>query len=449
MVTKLKLALVPLVALGLACDDDDPVQPEPLAPPTTFEVRISNVSAVYDFVGSGAFDTPVDADAPGPVTPGGAYEVTFSAPAGGVLSFATMFVQSNDLFFAPDGMGIALYENGQPVDGDVTDQVLLWDAGTEVDMEPGLGPDQAPRQAGPNTGDADPDNSVRMAEDGFGNIPPVEDLIEVTLTSLGAERFTLRIENIGTGTDIMTSEGGMVPNVIAPGVWTVGSGADALFGEGAPDRGEGLEALAEDGSVADLAAALGARTGVTSPLAPGVFAVHSNAVRMFTSGQTDEGLGLEALAEDGDPSGLSASVSGLSEVSTSGVFNTPTGAAGAGPAFPGDTYTFMFDAVSGDLLSFATMFVQSNDLFFAPSDAGLALFNGSGVPVSGDITGQVMLWDAGTESNEEPGIGGFQAPRQPSANSGPTEGGTVRIVNDGYTYPATAAVVQVTITPLS
>lgn len=441
-----RAALVPIVALGLACsDDDDPIQPvEPT--PTTFEVRVANVSTVYDFIGSGVFDTPVGADAPGPVTPGGSYAATFSAPPGGVLSFATMFVQSNDLFFAPDGDGIALYENGAPITADVTDQVLLWDAGTEVDQEPGLGADQAPRQAGPDTGDSDPNDMVRQADNSFGNIPAVADLIEVTITALGDGQFRLVIENVGTGTAIATSDGGTAPNVIAPGVWTVGSGSDALFTEGSPDRGEGLEGLAEDGAVSDLAAALAARTGVTSPLAPGTYAVHTSAVQMFTEGAADSGLGMEALAEDGDPSGLAAALAGLGDVSVSGVFDTPTGAAGPGPAFPGDAYTFTFEAVPGDLLSFATMFVQSNDLFFAPDDAGLALFQGD-TPISGDVTAELRLWDAGTEVNQEPGIGSDQAPRQAAPDTGADEGGNVRVVDDGYSYPSTGAVVQVTVTP--
>ena len=207
MKTPLRAALLPAMALGIGCSDDDPIQP-PAPTPTTFEVRVANVSTVYDFIGSGAFDTPVGADAPGPVTPGNAYEATFSAPPGGVLTFATMFVQSNDLFFAPDGDGIALYDGGTPITADVTEQVLLWDAGTEIDQEPGLGADQAPRQAGPNTGDADPTNQVRLADDAFGNLPAVADLIEVSVTSLGEGRFKLVIENVGSGMDIATSDGG-------------------------------------------------------------------------------------------------------------------------------------------------------------------------------------------------------------------------------------------------
>jgi hypothetical protein len=37
--------------------------------------------------------------------------------------------------------------------GDITDQFLLWDAGTEKDEEIGIGPNQGPRQKGPNTGE--------------------------------------------------------------------------------------------------------------------------------------------------------------------------------------------------------------------------------------------------------------------------------------------------------
>ena len=42
-----------------------------------------------------------------------------------------------------------------PVTGDITSSISLWDAGTEVNQEPGAGADQAPRQSGPNTGAAE------------------------------------------------------------------------------------------------------------------------------------------------------------------------------------------------------------------------------------------------------------------------------------------------------
>jgi hypothetical protein len=136
------------------------------------------------------------------------------------------------------------------------------------------------------------------------------------------------------------------------------------------------------------------------------------------------------------------------DVSESGAFTTPVGAAGPAPAFPGDAYVFTITAMPGDRLSLATMFVQSNDLFFAPAEAGIALFDSSGNPESGDITGMVLLWDAGTEVNESPGIGPNQAPRQAGADTGDTENGTVKQVNDGYPYPDVDQVVRITLTPI-
>ena len=48
--------------------------------------------------------------------------------------------------------GLALYDMSHPLDGDVTGRVMLYDAGTEVNEAPGRGPNQAPRQGGPDTG---------------------------------------------------------------------------------------------------------------------------------------------------------------------------------------------------------------------------------------------------------------------------------------------------------
>jgi hypothetical protein len=209
-----------------------------------------------------------------------------------------------------------------------------------------------------------------------------------------------------------------------------------------------LEGLAEDGAVSEYHGQLAARTGLTSPIAPGVFAVHSGASVLFMAGADDRGEGLEALAEDGDPSALAAAVALRNGVIESGAFTTPEGAAGPAPAFPGDTYVFTVMGRPGDRLSFATMLVQSNDLFYAPAEAGVALFDTSGNPASGGVTGMVLLWDAGTETNEVPGVGPNQAPRQAGANTGDPENGTVRQVNDGYSYPDIDQVIRVTIMPI-
>ncbi|MGW8268696.1 MAG: spondin domain-containing protein [Longimicrobiales bacterium] len=441
------LVLGTAAALG-ACEDDKGTNPK--AEETTFEVRLENVSEVFDFTSTGVYAVPSGADEPGPLFPGHSYEFTFDAGPGSRVSFASMFGQSNDLFYAPGEDGIQVHDaGGMPLSGDITDQVFLWDAGTEVNQEPGLGPDQAPRQAGSDMGAADSDDTVRMAQDEFGNLPSVAEAIRVTLTHIGGTEFRIRIENVAAPDALQLSNGGTAPVVVSPGVWTVGAGTAQFFTVGEVDRGSGLERIAEDGDVTALSAATRDRTGLTSPIAPGVYAIHTGSSVLFAASQPDRGEGLEMLAEDADPGALRTAVAGKSGVTDTGIFNTPAGASGPGPAFPGDAFVFSFSAMPGDRLSLASMLGQSNDLFFAPAEAGIALFDGLDNPLNGDLTGMILLWDAGTEKNEFPGVGPNQAPRQPGPNTGPAENGTVRQVNDGYAYPRVDQVIRVTITPLT
>ena len=401
-----------------------------------FAVSIENVMAESSYFASGVFNTPAGASEPGGAGPGSAYEFSFHAGKGNRLSFATMYVGSNDLFFGPDENGLQLFDGDSPVSGDLTSQVYLWDAGTEVNEKPGEGPNQPASQSGPDTG---PDEmgtvkKIDQVGDGF-TYPAVDQTLQVTLSNDGGTMFTIRIANLAGST-----------TPIAPGVWVVHTDAGALFMEGSAAADAGLESLAEDGNPADLADHLSAGSGLVSPLAPGAWAIHSaGSMALFTNNAEDYGEGLEALAEDGDPSTLLASLGSKNTVSSSGVFNTPSGSSGPGPLFPGSKYEFTFTAEAGEALSFATMFVQSNDLFYAPDrDAGIELWN-NGTPLSGDITSRILLWDAGTEVNEYPGAGLHQPPR---INGGMTEGGVVREVDDGFVYPSVNDVIKVTITPM-
>ncbi len=413
-----------------------------------FKVTIENIAEAKSYSSSGAFNTPVGASGPAPIFPGEAYEVSFSAAPGSKLSFATMFVQSNDLFYAPDGGGIDLYDSmGDQMVGDITSQIMLWDAGSELNQEPGLGTDQAPRQAGANTGAADTDNTVRLASDDFSNLPAVADVVQVSLSSNGATAFTLRIENVSSSSTLMTSDGGSTAVPLAPGVYVVHSGSDVLFAAGMADYGYGLAAIAEDGDPTDLSSMIAMDTGVTQLYAPGVYVVHESANPLFTADMADRGEGLEDLAEDGDPSSLAAALSASDMYSTSGAFNTPTGAAGPGALAPGASYEFIISAMEGDYLSLATMLVQSNDLFVAPSGMGIALFS-DGTAMTGDVTSYLSIWDAGTEVNETPGIGLNQAPRQAGAGAGLDEMGLVSMVDDMYDYPALSEIIRVTITEI-
>ena len=192
------------------------------------------------------------------------------------------------------------------------------------------------------------------------------------------------------------------------------------------------------------------------PLSPGAYAVHSDGNPIFTPGQ-QASEGLERVAEDGFPvtlveemeTSLLKELVGADNVVEPGIFLSLEG--GLPPLSPGEEATFFLTAAEGEALSFATMFVPSNDLFFAPGEDGISLF-GDGSPMSGDVTDQLTLWDAGTEENQEPGVGPDIKPKQPltAIDVGPKADNPVRPieeVDDEYEYPAVSDVIQVTIEP--
>jgi len=71
--------------------------------------------------------------------------------------------------------------------------------------------------------------------------------------------------------------------------------------------------------------------------------------------------------------------------------------------FPGQSVSFSFFAGPGQALTFATMYGWSNDLFFAPENPGIKLYDDAGKPVTGDVSTQIKLWDNGTRINQVPG----------------------------------------------
>ena len=431
------------LAAGCGGSDDDAV-----ATPTAFTVRIDNVGKAFPYVKSAAFDTGVGATAPGAIGPGGMFEFSFTAPKGSRLSLATMFVPSNDWFFAPNEAGIALYTAaGTQTSGDVTPQIQLWDAGTEADQEPGTGSNQVQRQTAVNTGPADGNTLVRLVPIS-GNVPPVASVINVTITPTPPSRFTVRITNVSTAATLLTASNGQRQAVpLSPGAWVVHTAAGPLFTSGMPDRNKGLEGIAEDGSPAALAASLATDTGITVPLSPGVWVLATGNDPLFTVGQIDRKRGLEGIAEDGDPAQLATALSTQTGITSSAAFNTPVGATAPSAIGPGGAFEFTIRATPAQRLSIATMFVASNDLFYAPDGAGIALFQANGQPFSGDATAALQLWDAGTEVNQEPGVGPDQVQRQSAPNTGTAESRPIDLVSDVYTYPPVSSVIRLTITP--
>jgi hypothetical protein len=211
----------------------------------------------------------------------------------------------------------------------------------------------------------------------------------------GATKFTIKVENISQGEVLKLSNGGSAPFVSAPVLWVI-------------------------------------HTGNTNPI--------------FVGGKPDAGLGLEALAETGNPAPLAQSLSGKKSIVQVGADAMPVGSSSQGPIPPGQGYEFEITAKPGQMLSTAWMFGQSNDLFYS-NDRPIALFTSGGKPVSGEMTAQLSLWEAGTEVNEEPGLGPNQGPRQATPDAGVPEHQGIAHVHDKYSYPRIADVLRLTITP--
>jgi hypothetical protein len=365
----------------------------PKAEETHFKVRIENVAAFTNRK-SGVFNTAVGADKAGPLAPGQAYETKFTAGKAHALVFATMFGQSNDWFFGTAPTGVPLFdESGKAVTGDITGQIKLYDAGTEVDEEPAVGAHTGPKQSTSTDGPGanDPNDKVREVpagtKIGATTVPAVSAMLKATLSFDDASgEFTLRIENVASDTSTLITSEGAKPVRISPGVWALATGTEPIFTLDAKDRGEGLEAIAEKGAIAMLSG-------------------------RCASGATD-----------------------------CGSFAIPVGGSKAGPIRPGGAYEFDVVARAGDRITWAQMYGASNDWFFGTSADGIALFGADGKPVTGDLTSEIHLWDAGTEADEElaigPHVGAPEGPADPM--------GVVREVGTAYATPV-AAHLKVTI----
>lgn len=188
----------------------------------------------------------------------------------------------------------------------------------------------------------------------------------------------------------------------------------------------------------------------TVPLSPPAYAVFDGDDPMFEEGERAN-LGTERIAEDGFPDEMLMILSAASNVSASGAETSPGGPGDSPALFAGESVSFTITARPGDRLQFETMFVQSNDWFYAFDDGGLDLFNASTPITGGDVTSQVALYDAGTEADTAPGTGPNQKPVQdPMA----TDVGTDESVDideaadrHSFTIPPNNQVIRVTVTP--
>ena len=193
----------------------------------------------------------------------------------------------------------------------------------------------------------------------------------------------------------------------------------------------------------------------TVPLSPPAYAVFRGDDPMFSVGELAN-EGTERIAEDGFPDAMVALLSGAATVSASGAVTSPGGPDGGPAFFAGESASFTVTARPGDRLQLETMFVQSNDWFYAFTGGGLELFDGD-TPVSGDVTARLAVYDAGTEQDTAPGTGPTSPPgpvQKPVQDPMATDVGTDESVpvaaaasRHSFTIPANSRVIRVTVTP--
>ena len=148
--------------------------------PTTLVETLASAENVAE---SGVAPSPGGAIEGPPLGPGESVEFGFSATPGDQFTMEAMFVQSNDWFYGFEGL--SLFEGSEPIAGDVTDAIAVYDAGTEVDTAPGTGPDQKPAQD-PEAMDVGPkeDEPIQLAAERHPDfdVPDASEVTEVTIT---------------------------------------------------------------------------------------------------------------------------------------------------------------------------------------------------------------------------------------------------------------------------
>jgi len=397
---KKSILILSLTALALlaSCSSDDDVSQDnsSLEPKSTFRLTLRNAIEYLNVKRIGT--APL-------TTTGQTFTTSFKATQGSYLSFANMFAQSNDWFFAPNSNGIKLWDGTTPLTGDISDRILVWDAGSEED-EAFLTdfPNTiytAPNQSSPNSGPIDDKNTVR---DTGRNI--LQYLSARLDYDVNTRDFTLTITKANR-------ESLHNPGFITPGILVVHTLDNALFTEGEPLKNNGLEGLAEDGSPMAIYNWF-TETGTTgaplrlsssfSVLSPAVAYVHDGEqTPLFTRDQPiNAANGLEELAEDGNSEIAYNYLNAMENV---------TAQRSTTPILPGDSYSFEIEASQGQRLNFATMLVSSNDWFISNNQAGIELFNEDGSPKTFFDINKNYLYDSGTEVDETVGLGDGQPMR--------------------------------------
>lgn len=360
--------------------------------PSPGQITVENVLDSRPLVESGTFKNTGTSPL---IMPGDAISFQFSAAKGQAITFATMYGWSNDLFFAPANPGIKLYkDDGTPIEGDVSDQVKLWDNGTRINQQPGA------TVVHPGVAENSVKNikEVNGMDDQGNRYEPAKNLLNASLHYDGNSLFTLTIKN--------TSGATANPTPFSPGVWAISYiaggnllNSSILYENGKPSA-NGLTNISEAGDNSVLGSYIQTQTGIFTPLSPVLVVVyHGIDNPIYKTGEKDRGQGLKNLAQKGDATALADYLKTVSGVKNVYVLS----AAGTTVLLPrvgnqtGGKVSQNLSLAPGDRIVIATMYGFSNDWFFASKD------NGVDAMQKGDISASIALYDDGTAVNQFPG----------------------------------------------
>ena len=192
-------------------------------------------------------------------------------------------------------------------------------------------------------------------------------------------------------------------------------------------------------------------TAYDADFAPGLLIVHGPSFALVVDGEPAGLDGLEALAEDGDPTKVDATLGTMDTVAAAEHLEfEDMSTYEAAPMGPGASAAISLTVNDWQHVTVAFMFGQSNDIIIA--GLGMVLFDGDGDPIYGDVTSELRYYDMGTEVNQEPGVGSDQAPRQAAPATGAPESADVFGFDttdaSGFTYPAIGSVLTLSADPV-
>lgn len=306
-----------------------------------------------------------------------------------------MYGWSNDLFFAPANPGIMPYDsNGNPIEGDVSSQIKLWDNGTRVNQVPGASVSH------PGTAESKNITEVNGSDAQGNTYLAASQLVSANLKYNGNSVFTLTLKNISGGTKNETP--------LSPGVWAVSyivggnlQSPNPLYIAGKPTA-NGLTNIAEQGDNSVLSTYIKSTTGIFTPLSPILVVIYNGIDNpIYKVGENDRGKGLKPLAQQGNADTLAAYLKTLPGVKQVYVLPAPSTRVLL-PVIGGQQGGLVstdFSAAKGDRLAIATMYGFSNDWFFASTD------NGIDATQKGDISNTIQLFNDGTAVDQFPGAG--------------------------------------------